>query len=385
MRIGLNGLFLAEPATGSGQYTRNLLKNLLAIDEEDEFVLIGTEKALGEYESAGGGPPRLARHIGRTPFDHLIADLAKVWFEQLTFPLACRKLEVDLSHIPYFASPWWLTTKNVVTIHDLIPLILPEYRGALPVRLYTWLVAAAARRAHAVITDSQSSKNDIVQKLGIPSERIRVIYLAADEMFRPSREREELRRVLGRYQISPPYILYLGGFDRRKNLETLFQAFAALGDTLRARYQLVIAGRLPRRKDALFPDPQEMVRNLGLEEEANFIGWVPEEDKPLLYSEASLFVFPSLYEGFGLPVVEAMACGTPVIASNTSSLPELVGEGGLLFDPHDPRELKEAMVALLSDEQLARDLGARGLKRAGDFGWRRTAQETLALYREMAG
>jgi len=128
-----------------------------------------------------------------------------------------------------------------------------------------------------------------------------------------------------------------------------------------------------------------MVRSLELGEEVNFIGWVPEEDKPPLYSGASLFVFPSLYEGFGLPVVEAMACGTPLIASKASSLPELVGEGGLLFDPHDPGELKEAMIGLLSDEQLASDLRAKGLKRAGDFSWERTAQETLAVYREVAG
>ena len=306
--------------------------------------------------------------------------LAKLWFEQVSFPLACRRF--DLAHVPYFGSPLFPTTPTVVTIHDLIPLILPAYRGSLLVRAYTRLVAAAARRADAVIADSQASKRDIVRLLGMPSHRVHVVYLAASEHFRPVKDAALLEAVRRKYGLPDRYILYLGGFDCRKNVATLIQAFAHLPICRPADLKLVIAGRLPERDTPFFPNPRRLAEELGLEERVVFTGWVAEEDKPALYSGAMAFVFPSLYEGFGLPVLEAMACGALVLASDRASLPEVVGEGGLLVDPTDVDGLAAAMERLLTDEGLRAELRERALAQAAKFSWEKTARETLAVYRK---
>ena len=365
MRVGINALFLDRPGTGSGQYTRNLLEALAKVDSTNEYLLF----------SPGPAPP-----IPNTQYP--ISNRAKLWFEQVSFPRACRRL--DLAHVPYFASPLFPTAPTVVTVHDLIPLILPAYRGSPLVRLYTRLVAAAARKAEAIITVSQASARDIVRYLHIPPERVHVTYEAAGEAFQPVEDEAQLIAIRQKYALPERYLLYLGGFDQRKNVSALLRAFALLVNR-QQQARLVIAGKLPARDSPLFPDPRRLVRELGVEERVIFTGWVAEEDKPALLSGATAFVFPSLYEGFGLPVVEAMACGAPVITANSSSLPEVVGEGGILVEPTDAEALAEAMEALLADDALRADLRQRALAQAAKFSWRQTALETWAVYRKVIG
>jgi glycosyltransferase involved in cell wall biosynthesis len=262
-------------------------------------------------------------------------------------------------------------------------MLLPGYRGSMLVRLYTLLVAIAAKRADMVLTDSQASKWDIVHLLDIPSEGVRVIYLAADDIYQPVLDAHRLTAIRQKYGLPESYLLYLGGFDQRKNVLTLLKAFAQLAKDSRAF--LGIAGRLPEKGSDFFPDPRPIVQELGIEERVVFTGWVPEEDKPALYSGTRALVFPSLYEGFGLPPLEALACGTPVIASNRGSLPEIVGDGGLLLEPDDVEGLATAMGKLLSDDKLRKDLREKGLAHAARFSWEKTARETLAVYREIKG
>jgi glycosyltransferase involved in cell wall biosynthesis len=367
MRIGINVLFLERPETGSGQYTRHLLEALARVDSADEYLPF----------SPGPAPP-----IPNTQYP--ISNLAKLWFEQVAFPLACRRLDIDLAHVPYFASPLFPTVPTVVTVHDLIPLILPPYRGSPLVRLYTRLVAAAARKAEAIITVSQASARDIVRYLHIPPERIHVTHEAAGEAFQPVEDKAQLSGIRQKYALPKRYLLYLGGFDQRKNLSALLRTFALLVNR-QPQARLVIAGKLPGRDSPLFPDPRRLVRELRVEERVIFTGWVPEEDKPALLSGAMAFVFPSLYEGFGLPAAEALACGTPVLASNCSSLPEVVGEGGILVEPTDVDALAEAMEVLLVDDALRAALRQMALAQAAQFSWKQTALETWAVYRKVAG
>ncbi len=371
MRIGFNALFLERPGTGSGQYTRHLLEALAKVDPTNEYLLFspGLTPSVPEY------------HLSISNLQYPISNWAKLWFEQVSFPRACRHL--DLAHVPYFASPLFSAVPTVVTVHDLIPLILPAYRGSLLVQLYTRLVAAAARRAEAIITVSQASKRDIVRYLHIPPERIHVTYEAAGAAFQPVEE-AQLAAIRQKYTLPERYLLYLGGFDQRKNLSTLLRAFALLVNK-QQQARLVIAGQLPGRESPLFPDPRHLVREVGIEERVIFTGWVPEEDKPALLSGATAFVFPSLYEGFGLPAVEALACGTPVIASNCSSLPEVVGDGGIFVEPTDVEALAEAMEVLLVDDALRAELRQRALAQAARFSWKQTALETLAVYRKVVG
>ncbi len=382
MRIAFNAFFLGQESTGSGQYTHQLLRTLAQLDSHNEYLL---------YNLHGRGlhpqpSPWTALKLLSTPVRLPSENLAKLWFEQVGFPRACRNAAADLAHIPYFASPLYPTVPTVVTVHDLIPLLLPAYRGSIVVRLYMRLVAAAARRADMIITDSQHSKQDIVEYLRVPPERVEVVYLAAHPDCRPVSEEGILAAVRRKYGLPEAYVLYLGGFDQRKNLRTLLQAYARLCQGVGADVPpLVIAGRLPLVQSPLFPDPRSMASELGIEQRVIFTGWVAEEDKPALYSSALFFVFLSRYEGFGLMPLEAMSCGTPVLASRSSSLPEIVGAGGLLVDPMDLDGILQGMVALLREPALRERLRREALDQAARFDWSWTAEKTLQVYHRVAG
>ncbi len=384
MRVGFNALFLGQDATGSGQYTGHLLKALLELEEGSEYWVFKPQELhpANDPQRWDGTAARVEDIAtisgGRWP------NLDKLWFEQIAFPRLCRRSAVDLCHVPYFASPLVSAVPTVVTIHDLIPLLLPEYRTSLRVKLYTQLVSAAAKRADLVITDSQHSRKDIIEHLGIDPNRVRAIYLAADPSCRVVADMETLARVRQEYRLPERYILYLGGFHRRKNLEGLLRAYARASTALDAVPTLVVAGRLPAADTALSPDPRRVVSELGIGQRVIFTGWVAGEDKPALYSGALFFVFLSVYEGFGLMPLEAMGCGTPVLAAGSTSLPEIVGPGGLLVDPAEVGEIAQAMVELVRDAERREHLAAEALKQAARFDWKRTAAETVQAYRSVA-
>ncbi len=358
MRILVNGWFLDQLATGSGQYIAALAEWLPRVDATHELIFITpanqqiSESANQRMRSYGSpespnhrifsgdaspdshatrkctAVPRNTQHAARntqyarTPFDRINTNLAKLWFEQVTFPRACRHLRADVAFVPYWGAPWWSPCPVVVTVHDLIPLLLPAYRGGVLQRLYTWLVTRTARRARAVLTDSAASKADIVAHLGIPPQRVHAISLAADPRYRPVTDPGILACVQGRYALPlEPFLLYLGGFDIRKNVLRTIEAYARLVARRQAAGAspppLVIAGKLPTEDSSFAPDPRQMVRRLGITDTVHFTGWVDEVDKPALYTLAAGTVFISEYEGFGLPVLEAMAC-TPESLDNHS-------------------------------------------------------------------
>jgi glycosyltransferase involved in cell wall biosynthesis len=369
VRVALNGWFLSSLATGSGQYLRHLARALAPAGQEagvDPFVI-----------APQTGPP-LDVPVHLAP-PHLSGDFGKVQFEQMTFPLASRRDRAQVAHVAYFGPPLFPSSPTVVTIHDLIPLVLREYRRSLAVRIYTRLAAAGARRARMIIADSEASRRDIVAHLGISSERDRVIYLAADAGCRPVDDPAERARLRSKYHLPERFVLYLGGFDVRKNVRTIVEAFSTLKQERAAGWKLVIAGGLPEVDTPLFPDPR-----IGADSAVLFIGQVAEEDKPALYSSARAFLFPSRYEGFGLPPLEAMACGTPVLCANSSSLPEVVGDAGVLLDPFDAAAWSRALAGVIGDDARWSALRASGLAQSAKFSWERTARETLEVYRSVA-
>ncbi|NPA92006.1 MAG: glycosyltransferase family 4 protein [Chloroflexi bacterium] len=393
MRIGINGWFWGTPEVGSGQYVHHLLHSLLRVAPEHEYILY----LPGAQPHAVNVPvPDGVRvQVVRTPFDRYWDNLAKVWYEQIALPRAALADAVDVLHVPYWGSALVRRVPTVVTVHDLIPMLLLAYRGGLLVRTYTRLVAEGARRADMVLTDSQASRRDIRRYLKVPPERVRAVPLAVDGMYRRVTDEERLSYVQEKYRLPPRFLLYLGGFDQRKNVTTLLQAFAALVLTVEQAAEeaketedvlsvldvkLVVAGRLPARDTRFFPDPRKIVQAFGIRDHVRFIGWVDEEDKPALYTLAEALVFPSLYEGFGLPVLEAMACGTPVIAANAASLPELVGDAGLLVAPRDVEGLAEAMLQVLTDPSLKEELSRRAMDKALRFTWEEVARATLDAY-----
>jgi glycosyltransferase involved in cell wall biosynthesis len=384
VRLAINAWFLDQPGTGSGQYLANLLREFSTLAPDHEFLLVMPA------DQSTSPIPGLKAEVRSFPSPRWRTNLGKVLFEQIAFPRACRQWGAGLAHVPYWGSPLIPTVPTVVTVHDLIPLLLPAYRGGPLVRLYTRLVAASARRAAAVLTDSLASRRDIEEHLGLPSDRVRCIYLAAGDHFsaEPTPRDAEIREIYG---LPQRYVLYLAGHDERKNVEGIVLAFstvAAADDDV----SLVVGGKLPQlasggsllRGPSPLYDPRPLVAELGLEDDVHFIGWVDEAHKPALYRGAACALFPSHYEGFGLPVLEALACGTPLVTSNTSSLPELVGDAAFVLDPDDVDALAGAILSCLVDEPLAAELRRRGPKQAARFSWNKTARDTLAAYEAVA-
>ncbi len=375
MRIALSGWFWDRPETGSGQYLRRLLSSLARLHPDVTWMLLA--------------PPEHVRGQVALPGVHFLplpappGPLGKVWWEQVTLPRAARRLGVELLHVPYWAPPLVARLPTVVTVHDLIPLLLQDYRGGPAVRLYTALVRAATPRATLLLTDSEASRADIARHLRVAPGRVRVIPLAADVAYRPAAGIED-GAILRKLGLQPGYILYLGGFDRRKNLRAVFQAFAHVREALGEAARLVVAGKLPVEDSDFAPDPRRLRREAGLPETAvHFTGFIAEEAKPALYRGAQVFLYPSRYEGFGLPPLEALACGVPVVGSAATSLPEVVGDAGVLTAPDNVTGMAGALLRLLTDEAFHAALRRRALRQAARFSWEATAEATFAAYREV--
>jgi glycosyltransferase involved in cell wall biosynthesis len=377
MRIVLNGWFIDQLDTGSGQYTLQLLKQLPRVAPQHEYALVVPHKNSFQIVDVTADTDfQLLTSNIQSP----TSNFRKLLFEQSIMPRAARAYAADVLHIPYWAPPLRSSVPIVVTIHDIIPLILPQYRGGASVRAYTQLVSAAARGAALILTDSDASRGDIVQHLRVPIDRVRTIYLAADPKFADHVDPIDAAALRRNYDLPDEYVLYLGGCDARKNVETLLQVYTWAQDVLGESYPLVFAGSLPDRHDKFFHDPRVIAQQIEVEEAVRFIGRVAEEDKVALYQQARAFLYPTLYEGFGLPALEALACGVPIVGSNASSVPEIVGDAGILVDPKDARAMAGALIAVCTEDLLHDELSERGLKQAAQFSWERCARETVEAY-----
>ena len=281
--------------------------------------------------------------------------------------------------VPAHVLPLIHPRRSVVTVHDLGYLAYPEAHKTGDRRYLDWSTRWNARRATAVIADSAATRADLIRAYGVDARKIRVIHLGRDETMAPVRDAQVLAEVQARYGISGRYLLYVGTLQPRKNLARTIAAFARVAAAPAfAGLQLVLAGK----KGWLYDDLFAQVERMGLADRVLFPGYVEDADLPALLSGALAFVFPSLYEGFGIPVLEAGACGVPVITSNTSSLPEVAGDAALLVDPHDVDAIAEAMTRLVTDEALRAELSQQGLANVQRFSWEKCARETLAVLLE---
>ncbi len=300
--------------------------------------------------------------------------------QQWVIPRVLRHRQADLYHTPYYLMPYRPGRPTILTVHDLIPLLFPRQSTARARFLFRWTMELALRAARHIIAVSEATSRDL-QRHFPSAKRISVIPEAPDPIFfpRPPAEVEAVRR---KYALPETFVLYVGSNKPHKNLVRLIEAWSHLTQyTIRntfyaLRFTLVIAGVW----DSRYPEARLLAEARGLET-IRWLGPVPEADLPALYSAATVFVFPSLYEGFGLPVLEAMACGTPVACSDTSSLPEVVGDAALTFPPTNPQAIAGSLARLLQDADLRAELRERGLHQAARFSWERTAAQTLALYR----
>ncbi len=358
--IGINTLFLSRPLTGTGQYTLHLLGALEQYAHPWHLVPLSsplTSNARGRWEN-----------------------IQKLLWEQLLCPLRALQQSLDLLHVPYWAPPLVAPCPVVVTIHDIIPIVLPQYQTTPLVAAYTRLVTRATRRAEALIVDSEATRRDIIHYLHIPPDRLFVAPLAASPHLTPVVPDEAAHLCLQRWGLSQPFLLYIGSNDIRKNLKGLLLAWQRAVPRL-PHHQLVIAGNL-RSAPPLFPDIHTFADSLKLPR-LRFLPPPAEYEKAVLLSACEAFIWPSLYEGFGLPPLEAMQVGAPVASSNTSSMPEVIGGAGLLFDPHQPASMADAMIRLGTEASLRAELHAAGIRQAQQFTWARTTALTIAVYHQV--
>ena len=373
MHIALNGWFWHQPHTGSGQYLRHLLANLRKHTPDLDLSLV-----LPPHISHPSDLPDGVKAVNTRGFG---GKIGKVFFEQRTFPRAAREVKADIAHVPYWGTPLTCPVKLVTTVLDVIPLLYPVYQGGAFTSLYTSLVSTAARGSNRIITISETAKVDVEEQLGIAEERIAVTYLAPDDRFHPRLGSQSDEAVREKYDLPERFVLYLGGFDWRKQVNNLLLAYTFVGEADGDAFPLVIAGREPEYDDKLFPDLREYARRLKVEDYLRWIGFVDEADKPALYRLADVFVCPSLYEGFGLTALEAMASGTPVVASNAIAFEEILEDAAYIVD--NPRAMAGAIIALLIQQPLRDAMINQGLALATRYSWRNTALETLEVYEEV--
>mgnify|MGYP000014575608 CR=1 FL=1 len=367
MRIGIDARLVYYSQAGITQYTLRLIQGLAEIDRENEFIILQSRK---DKNTIVVDKPNFKRVSLWTPSHHRL--------EQYTLHLEISGLDLDILHSPDFIPPFRSNSKSIITIHDLAFLLYPHFLTKESARYYGQ-IDQAVKRADHIIAVSESTKRDTVHLLGTPGHKITVIYESANPIYKPVSDQEPLKRTRDKYHINGDFILFVGTIEPRKNVPTLLRAYRRLLDNYKADVKLVIVGRRGWLCEEVF----DLVDELKLNNDVLFLGRVPIEDLLYLYNAAQLLVQPSFYEGFGLPPLEAMACGTPVVVSNVSSLPEVVGDAGILVDPQEASELTVAIWRVLTNSALREDLIAKGLKRAQCFSWKKMALQTLELYQRV--
>ena len=366
MQIAIDGQFRSLPPSGTGSYLESLLHELPAVSGSDCISVVDRPDSLG--------PGFVSSRISRDP------RLLRFAWESLGFAREAASSRPDLLHIPSFAAPIRSSIPFVVTIHDVIPFVLPEYRSSAPMRAHLAFMKRTTRRAALVLTPSQAAADDIHHVLGFPRHRIRVTPEAAGAQYVPGTGEID-PALAARFGIDGPYLFNVGGLDVRKRVDLLIEAFAAARPQLPAGTKLVIGGKAHSGNPAVYPDLAPVIARSGVGDAVVMTGWLSDDEKVALYQGADLYVTPSIYEGFGLTPLEAMACGTPVIAANRTSFPEVIGDAGLLIEP-DVAAWRDAIVALMNDSARRSELSEQGRVRAAAYTWRKTAELTIEAYRD---
>jgi glycosyltransferase involved in cell wall biosynthesis len=370
MRIGIDATALPPQPVGAGNYIIHLIRTLTGMTSDHEFVVFAQPSG-----------PNLIDLSEKSSVEWVIVDErssgSRLIWEQLYLPNLVRKSGVDLLHSLHYTRPVRLPCKSVVTFHDMTFFLYPELHTWARRQYFPRMMKYSAGKADELITVSDSTRDDLIRILQIDPHKVTTTHLGVNPGFKPTVDEDKKKKIAEKYNLPEKFILYVGLVEPRKNLPVLIDAYKQLIEN-DLDYELVLVGRY----GWMYEEVLEQVRKLNLQHAVRFLGYVPQEDLPLVYNLASLFVYPTIYEGFGLPALEAMACGIPVITSAVSSLPEIVKEAGLLTPVNDTNALFETMVTALTNEDLRKDLIRKGPERAAEFSWSKTAQLTLQVYQK---
>jgi glycosyltransferase involved in cell wall biosynthesis len=377
MRIGIDIRPMTAAGMGRGLaiYATNLIKHLLLVDQTDDFFLFAArDQGLPDFLRS----PALKDNVTIIRLKRPTRNIF-LWDQLFWYPLL-KTHRIEVFHSLVYGVPLLCPCPKILTIHDLTPLIFPDFIKIFRHKIVFRFNFFTGKYADRIITSSSHSQHDLMRYLQIPERNILVIFDGVTQHYRVIEDSQEIEQTKTRYHIPGKFVLYVGGFDQNKNLTTLVKAFHLLIQSrlLEEPFFLVFVGKLNSTTDGV----RETVNNLGLENRVVFTDFVSEDDQIKLYNAAEVFIFPSLYEGFGLPPLEAMACGTPVIASHAASLPEVVGDAAIQVDPHSPEEFCQAMHDVLTNYELRKNLRRKGLERVKQFPWEETARQTLQVYQE---
>lgn len=366
LSIDARGINLYK-GSGIGTYTENLLKEMLNIDNENEYSIFWAGENYESYQKKNSKIIFTSRKHG-------------MFYESFYYPSYIKENHIDFHHIPQngigFNSTY--TTPVITTIHDLIPYIMPETVGRGYLERFLRDMPMIVNSSKAILTVSEYSKQDILKFFPFVDEnKVIVTPLAANSSFRPLNKTKTKDFIKNKYGIDSPFALYIGGFSTRKNARELILAFDKISSSLKKDYKLVLGGAVKDEGAKL----QDLCKTLTNSDKIIFTGFIPDEELPLFYNGCDLFVYPSLYEGFGLPPLEAMSCKTPVITSNLTSIPEVTGNTAILIDPFNKDQLADSLLSMLNSYDLLDEYGEKGYENSKNFTWRKTAETTLNAYK----
>ncbi|MCK5084588.1 MAG: glycosyltransferase family 4 protein [Candidatus Pacebacteria bacterium] len=371
-KIGIDARMHGYAQTGIGNYIRHLLQCIFETDKKNEYVIFLMPEEYDKFNL----PNKRIKKIK-------VSSKWYGWKEQLLFPFQLYKENLDLMHFTHFNSPILYFKRSIVTIHDITPYFFPGHKMRSIIRKigFKTVFFSSVKKASKVIAVSENTKNDIANYFKIRKDKINVIYEGTDSQFRVINDDQKIADIKKRYNITKPFIFYTGVWRNHKNLVGLIKAFGILKNKYKLDYQLVLGGK----EDPYYPEVRETWEKLRLENEIIRTGFIDQEDLPLFYNAAEVFVIPSFYEGFGLIGLEAFACETPVISSNTTSLPEVLGNAAMYFNPKNTEEMAERIKLVLTDKKLYNELKEKGFKQIEKYSWKKMGRETMDVYREILG
>ncbi|NQT50205.1 glycosyltransferase family 4 protein [Candidatus Kuenenbacteria bacterium] len=373
MKIAIDArMYGTKQFSGIGTYIQRLTDEIFQLDQENQYIMFMREPAFSKFKV----PNERVKKV-------LVKSRHYSYDEQFKLPFEFMKEKFDLIHYPHFNSPILYPKKSVCTIHDITPLFFPGHKMKSIVRRigYKAVFSGTLRKAKHVIAVSNSTKLDIVKHLNIKSKKISVVYEGVDESFRKIDDYGIINKTKKQFGITKPYLFYVGVWRSHKNIEGLVKAFDLLKKKYKLDYQLVLGGR----EDLHYTKVREIINCSPFKQDIITTGYVQKSELPILYNAAELFVLPSFIEGFGLICIEAQACGTPVVSTNTSSMPEVLGDSALFFDPKDENEMADKIHQILSNQNLKQKLITKGFYNVTRFSWKKCALETLRIYKQIHG
>lgn len=373
MKILINALLLNDKFSGIGHFTQNLLSTMSKAEsgQNKVEVLLSKEYSGALAESGNFKPQKL--HFSTA------SRLKRIYFEQIELNKYLKQNKFDLYHTTNCISSYFSVLPTIITVHDLVALDYPEFCKNSTAAYYRLFLPNSIRKAKKIIAVSNTIKEDIIRKFDIDPEKIEVIHHGVGEEFTKIQSSGQLKQVIEKYQLPHKFLLFVGNLEPRKNLPNLIDALIELKKHNRFEHKLVIAGENGWKNNSIF----EKVKQYGIVDDIIFTGYVDQQDLPSLYSLADLFVFPSFYEGFGLPVLEAMACGTPVLGSNRGALPEIIGTHLPSVNPSDVNDIVQKILLFVNDPQLKNTAVNYGKERVKQFTWEKTTQQTLNVYNQL--